>query len=398
MNFMKTNITIALAGLLALSSCDDPKQQQQMPAPTIPVVEVTTKDMTGHQSFPVNIEGKVNNAVRAKISGYIKEVYVDEGQLVSRGQPLFRLETDVLSQNANAARSGINAAKANVTAAQASVNAAQVEVNKLIPLVEKNIISNVQLETAKANLAGAKGQLEQARAAQAQAQANFGGVQANIDFAVVRSPITGTVGSINFREGSLVSPSDPMPLTTVSQTNEVYAYFSMNEGEYLDFLEDAEGKTVKEKLNHLPEVDLILANGQTYPEKGKIQTVTGQIDPQTGSIKFRAMFTNAHGLLSNGNSGFIHLPKSYGEVLIVPENATFEQQGIVYVYTVKNDTVRTTPITIKDRMNNTVIVESGLKKGDIVAVKGIGKLRNEAAIQPQKVNMDSIINSVKAIK
>lgn len=398
MNFMKTNITIALAGLLALSSCDDPKQQQQMPAPTIPVVEVTTKDMTGHQSFPVNIEGKVNNAVRAKISGYIKEVYVDEGQLVSRGQPLFRLETDVLSQNANAARSGINAAKANVTAAQASVNAAQVEVNKLIPLVEKNIISNVQLETAKANLAGAKGQLEQARAAQAQAQANFGGVQANIDFAVVRSPITGTVGSINFREGSLVGPSDPMPLTTVSQTNEVYAYFSMNEGEYLDFLEDAEGKTVKEKLNHLPEVDLILANGQTYPEKGKIQTVTGQIDPQTGSIKFRAMFTNAYGLLSNGNSGFIHLPKSYGEVLIVPENATFEQQGIVYVYTVKNDTVRTTPITIKDRMNNTVIVESGLKKGDIVAVKGIGKLRNEAAIQPQKVNMDSIINSVKAIK
>lgn len=396
---MKTNILIALTSLIVLGSCEkEAKQPMQMPAPGIPVVEVKMKDMTGYQSFPVNIEGKINNAVRAKISGYIKQVYVDEGQKVSKGQALFRLETNVQSQDANAARSGISAAKANVTAAQASVNASQVEVDKLIPLVEKNIISSVQLETAKANLARSQGQLAQARAAQQQAQAAFGSIQASIDFSVVRSPISGTVGSINFREGSLVGPADPMPITNVSETGEVYAYFSMNESEYLNFLENAEGKTVKDKLNNLPQVDLILANGQTYSEKGKIQTVSGQIDPQTGSIKFRAMFKNSDGLLANGNSGFIHLPKAFGEVLVVPENSTFEQQGIIYVYTVKNDTVYTTPITIEDRMNNTVIVKSGLKKGDIVVAQGIGKLRNQAPIQPQKVDMDSLINSVKAIK
>ena len=396
---MKTNILIALTSLIVLGSCEkEAKQPMQMPAPGIPVVEVKMKDMTGYQSFPVNIEGKINNAVRAKISGYIKQVYVDEGQKVSKGQALFRIETNVQSQDANAARSGISAAKANVTAAQASVNASQVEVDKLIPLVEKNIISSVQLETAKANLARSQGQLAQARAAQQQAQAAFGSIQASIDFSVVRSPISGTVGSINFREGSLVGPADPMPITNVSETGEVYAYFSMNESEYLNFLENAEGKTVKDKLNNLPQVDLILANGQTYSEKGKIQTVSGQIDPQTGSIKFRAMFKNSDGLLANGNSGFIHLPKAFGEVLVVPENSTFEQQGIIYVYTVKNDTVYTTPITIEDRMNNTVIVKSGLKKGDIVVAQGIGKLRNQAPIQPQKVDMDSLINSVKAIK
>src|SRR5690606_16925447 len=137
-----------------LFSCGKDEQQPQgmNAAPSLPVTEITTKEVTGFTAFPVNIEGKVNNEVRAKIQGYITQVFVDEGQIVSKGQPLFKLETNVLSQNANAAKSGMTAAQASVKAAEASVKAAQVEVDKLVPLVEKNIISNVQLETAKANL------------------------------------------------------------------------------------------------------------------------------------------------------------------------------------------------------------------------------------------------------
>lgn len=392
---MKTNIIIALTGLFAFLSCGQEQARPAAPAPTIPVAEVQTRDITGFQDFPVNIEGKVNNAVRAKISGYIKEVYVDEGQQVTKGQALFRLETDVESQNANAARSGIVAAQANVTAAEASVNVAQVEVDKLMPLVAKNIISPVQLETAKANLARANGQLAQAKAAHQQAKAALGGIQANIDFSIVRSPITGVIGSINFREGSLVGPADPNPITTVSEVGEVYAYFSMNESEYLNFLSDSEGKNVKEKLNNLPPVQLILANGQKYAEQGKIQTVTGQIDPMTGSIKFRAMFKNTDGLLNNGNSGTIQLPKTYTDVLVIPESATFEQQGIIYTYVAKENVVQTTPIQVQDRIDRMAIVQSGLNKGDMVVVKGIGKLRNEAEINALKVDMDSIVNAVK---
>src|SRR5690606_32497816 len=145
---------------------------------------------------------------------------------------------------------------------------------------------------AKDNLSRAQGQLEQARAAYQQAQANYSGVQANIDFGVVRSPISGVVGAINFREGSLVGPADQTPITTVSETGEVYAYFSMNEREYFDFLANTEGKNISEKLKNIPEVELVLANGQVYSEKGKIKTVTGQINPQTGTIQFRATFAN----------------------------------------------------------------------------------------------------------
>src|SRR5690606_9575889 len=221
-------IVFSVFPALVLFSCGKKTEPMSSHPPTVPVIEVTARDVTGYYSFPVNIEGKVNNAVRAKISGYIRNVYVDEGQIVRKGQPLFRLETNVQSQDAHAAQAGINAAQANINAAQASVNAAQVEVDKLIPLVEKNIISNVQLETAKANLSRAQGQLAQARAAYQQAKANYSGIQANIDFGVVKSPISGVVGSIQFREGSLVGPNDPTPITTVSEVGEVYAYFSMN--------------------------------------------------------------------------------------------------------------------------------------------------------------------------
>lgn len=396
---MKTKtFVLSLFVITTLFSCGKKEQQANQPtAPTLPVVEISTKSVTSYTTFPVNIEGKVNNDVRAKIQGYITQVFVDEGQIVSKGQALFKLETNVLSQNANAAQSGISAAKANVDAAQASVNAAQVEVNKLIPLVEKNIISNVQLETAKANLLRAQGQLAQAQASYQQAKANFSSVQANIDFSVVRSPISGVVGAINFREGSLVGPSDMTPITTVSETGEVYAYFSMNEREYFDFLANTPGKTISEKLKNIPPVELVLANGQVYSEKGNIKTVTGQINPQTGSIQFRATFANKDRLLSNGNSGTIRIPKSYTDALVVPESATFEQQGIVYVYTVKNDTVHSTIVEVEDRTDNLAIIKSGLKSGDKIVVQGMSKLRDKAPIVAQPVKFEEVINPIKPV-
>lgn len=406
---------VVILSVLAIQSCKSEGQNQQMAAAhqtiNLPVTQISTKDIVGYQEYPTNIEGKVNNAVRAKISGYITHVYVDEGQYVSKGQPLFKLETNVQSQDANAAQSAIGAADSNISAAnaaikaaQAGVDAAQLEVDKLKPLVEKNIIGGVQLETAQANLMRAQSQLQQAQAAKRQAeagkqqaQAGYNAVKANIDYGTVRSPISGVLGTINFREGSLVGPGDPTPITTVSETGEVYAYFSMNESQYFDFLENTEGQTVKQKLNQLPEVDLVLPNGQTYPEKGKIKTVTGQIDPATGTIQFRASFANKNGLLSNGNSGFIRIPQSYNDALIVPTTATFEQQGSVYVYKVKNDTAYSTRIMTEAEVNNRTIVNSGLEKGDIIVIKGMGKLRNGTPMVSQMTDFEEAIQPIETI-
>ena len=409
------NVNVLMVGALAiaLSSCgkkDNAGAQAQGPTP-YPVVDVPTRVVTSYDEYPTNIEGVVNNEVRAKIQGYITEVYVDEGQYVQAGQPLFRLETNVLTQNADAARSGVGAAQAsvksaqaNVNAAKASVNAAQVEVDKLTPLVQKNIISNVQLETAKANLAKAQASYNQALAAVGQAQAgvtqaqaNYKGAQANVDYSVVRAPISGVLGSINFRQGTLVGPSDPTAITTVSNTSKVYAYFSMNEKEYLNFISKSEGATLKEKLDKIPAVDLVLANGEIYPEKGKIQTVTGQINPTTGTIDFRVSFNNAAKILANGNSGRIRVPKTYVDVLVVPEAATFEQQGLTYVYKVAKDTAYATPITVVERAGNMAVVKEGIKKGDKVVAQGVGKLRDKTAVKPMPANFDTIVNSTKTV-
>ncbi len=360
-----------LLATLLLAACGDNHQSQQGPAAVpLPVVEVPEKTVTGYTSYPVSIEGTVNSAVRAKVSGYITSVLVDEGEKVKRGQTLFRLETQALSQDAGAAL--------------ANVNAAKVEVNKLKPLVEKGIISPVQLETAEARLA--------------QAEANYKSVTANIAYATIKSPIDGRVGSINFRQGALVSPADPVPLTTVSDIRQVYAFFAMNEKDYLNFIQNTEGKTLSEKIANFPPVELQLVNGTLYEEKGKIETVTGQVNTSTGTVSFRATFPNPNRILANGNSGNIRIPRIYENVPVVPEASTFEQQGRVYVYEVQGDSVAVlAPITVRDRVQNLVVVSSGIEPGDRIIAQGVGKLRNNTPVRPQPMPFDSVANSLQAV-
>lgn len=408
---MKNKIILMAFSAAFLAACKKEDGRPPQGPKVVATVQAETRNVTGYTTFPASIQGRVNNDVRAKIQGYITQVLVDEGQYVSIGQPLFRLETNALNQSASAARAGIGAARsnvsaadANVKAAQAAVNAAQVEVNKLRPLVEKNIISNVQLQTAQANLSRAQAQLsqaiagrQQASAGVSQAQANYQGVQENINYSIIRAPISGVVGKINLRTGSLVGPNDPTPITTVSDTNELYAYFSMNEKEYLDFLKNSYGASVPEKLKNMPMVDLELANGEMYGEKGRVQAVTGQIDATTGSIQFRVSLPNPQKLLSNGNSGKIRIPKLYDAALVIPESATYEQQGLVYVYKIEKDTAKNFTIDVVDRVNNMVIVGSGVKKGETVVAEGVGTLKPGTAVKPQPKKFDEVVNAIKPV-
>lgn len=391
---MNNKLVILSIAAFSLTACkkEAPKQDGAKP---YPVVNVEAKNIVGYQSFPATIQGRVNNDVRAKIQGYITQVLVDEGQYVTKGQPLFRLETNILNENAAAAKAGIGAAESTIAASQAAVNAAQVEVNKLKPLVAKNIISDVQLQTAQANLAQAKAQLQQSMAAKQQASANYKGVAANIEYSIIRAPISGVIGKLPLKVGSLVGPTDQTPLTTISDTSQLFAYFSMNEKEYFDFLEKSPGSTMPEKIKNLPMVELQLANGSIYSEKGRIEAITGQIDATTGTIQFRVAFSNPQKLLSNGNSGSIRLPKTYDNVLVVPESATYEQQGIVYVYKVEKDTAKNVVINVIDRIDNMALIKSGVNKGETIVAAGIGGLKSGTPIKKQPVKMDSLVQSIK---
>ncbi|WP_299394557.1 efflux RND transporter periplasmic adaptor subunit [uncultured Gelidibacter sp.] len=370
MKTTKLPLVFALSILALFMSCGEKEQAPQGPQGPMPfqVTEIPQKTVTGYTTYPTSIEGVNNSEVRAKISGYITDVLVDEGQKVRKGQTLFRLETQSLNQDA--------------AAAKANVNAAQVEVEKLKPLVEKNIISEVQLATAKAKLQ--------------QAQSAYNSIGANIGYGNITSPVDGYVGAIRLRKGSLVSPSNQEPLTTVSDISKVYAYFSMNEREYLDFIQNAEGNTIEDKIKNLPKVTLILANGSEYQKEGTVETINSQVNANTGSISFRAVFDNDARLLTNGNSGKIRVPKTYKDAIVVPQESTYERQGSYYVYKIAEDDMAvSTRINVLATVGNMYVLSDGLKKGDKIVAKGVAKLRGDTPVKPMEIPFDSIAKPIE---
>lgn len=333
-----------------------------------PVIEVTGKTVTAYRSYPATIEGTINSAVRAKVPGYITRVLVDEGERVQRGQTLFTLETETLSSDAEAAR--------------AEVNAAQVEVDKLKPLVEKDIISPVQLQTAEARLA--------------QAESRYNSIAANIGYATIKSPVDGNVGAINFRSGALVSPGDPMPLTTVSQTEEVYAFFSMNEDDYFGFLENTPGNSLQEKIENFPKIKLMLAGNREYDHEGEIKTVNAQVNRQTGTVNFRATFPNPEGILSNGNSGTVRIPQVYEDATVIPSKSTYEAQGYIYAFQLtKGDTARRVLVEVEENVEGLYVINKGLKKGDTIVAEGVARVDNNSRITPKPTSFDSIARTTE---
>lgn len=369
------NFFVVLSVSFLTFSCGDGKDRQSGPGGQgeevmpYPVIAVETRTVSTYNSYPTTLQGDVSSEVRPKISGYIQNVLIEEGQRVHRGQVLFRLETQSLDQDA--------------AAAKANVNAAQVEVDKLIPLVEKDIISPVQLESAKARLE--------------QAKSSYQGVGANIDYSNVRSPVDGVVGSINFRKGALVSTQTQLPLTRVSSVATIYAYFSLNEKNFITFIRAAEGKTMEEKIKNLPKVKLILATGDEYQYEGTIETIAGDIDPQTGTISFRARFKNPEGILRNGGSGTVKVPQKFTDALVVPALSTYEQQGNTFVYRVVADTLVPAALSIKAEADRFYIIEGGIEKGDSILGNGVGKVRPGTQINPRPTPMDSILKSFDTV-
>ncbi len=242
------------------------------------VVPVYYGAATMDYTFPATIQGEQNVEIRPKVDGFVQKIFVDEGAVVRKGQPLFQLNNPQYQQ---AARS----AAAAVTIAEANVLSARMDVDKIRPLVEKNIISKYELQSNQYAYQSRQASLASARADLANARVNAG-------YTYITSPSDGVVGAIPYKTGSLVSSTSGDPLTTVYNTKKVYAYFSFNEKQLLLFSRQVKGATLQNKLATTQDVSLVLADGSLYPQKGRITTATGIISTQTGSANFRATFPN----------------------------------------------------------------------------------------------------------
>jgi len=379
--FLLKKLSLFIVAAIVIYSCSSSSGNEtsyQMPPQQLPVVAVNAIPATTYQEFTASIEGTKDIEIRPQVNGYIERIFVDEGAHVKKGQPLFQINDRPYREAYNNAKASLNAAKANLVTAE-------INVSKLKPLVESNIISEVQFKTAQSAY-------DAANANVAQTQAMVENAQINLGYAYIKAPANGYIGRITFKTGSLVGTSTEEPLTVLSDINKIYAYFSFSENDFIQFKNQFSGNSVEEKIKQLPEVELMLSDNSIYPKKGKVEIVSGQFNNTTGSISFRATFPNAEGLIRSGNTGKIRIPRSTTSDLIVPQEATFELQDKVFVFILGDSSkVITSPIHVTGTSGNYYLVDKGITAGQKIVYSGLDRLQDGAVIQPQTITMDSLL-------
>lgn len=366
-NVAQLTPVMVFALALSLFACGNKGQSGGNMVKEYAVVTLEPTNSELRSSYPATIKGKQDIEIRSKVSGFITKLSVDEGSMVRKGQTLFIV--DPIQYQA-----AVKVAEANEKVAKTSAETSQLTYNNKRLLFEKNIISDYELKVAENDLATKKAQL-------AQMEAQLLNARNDLSYTNITSPSNGVVGTIPFRVGSLVSSSTQTPLTIVSDIDEMYIYFSMTEKQLISMIRD--GGTVKEILEKMPAVDLVLADGTMYPEKGKIETLSGVIDQSTGSVSMRATFPNSKNILRSGGTGSIQVPYTEENVIVIPQKATFEIQDKKFVYTLTDSsTVKNTEINVFNLDNGqSYVVTAGLKPGDKIVVEGVSSLRDGMTIK-----------------
>ncbi|MCT1525489.1 efflux RND transporter periplasmic adaptor subunit [Sphingobacterium hotanense] len=377
LSFLKGTLVL-FSSLSILSSCSESKskEKESNKALALPVYTVSRDNAVTVKDYLGTIEGKVNVDVRPQVEGLLQEIYVDEGAFVQKGQKLFKIDPSFYQED-------LNNSVASQQVARAKLKNAQLEVDRLKPLVDNEVISEVRLSSAQADYQVAKATLDQANAEVRSAQLSK-------DFTVVTAPVSGYIGRIPKRIGNLVSKGDKEPLTYLSDVQEIYVYFAMNESDFLYFSkaqarkDSIEGRKY-DKLKKLtfPDVTLVLADGEDYKYKGTVDAVNGQVDRTTGAISLRASFANPDNILRSGSTGTLKISEVKDHVIQIPQVATSELQDKTFVFVVdKNNTAQRRNIKVAGKSKDNYIVSEGLQEGDRVILSGFDKLTDGSAIIP----------------
>lgn len=364
-------ISLLSLGSIALTatSCSEgnSKNKKEAEAISVPVLELQPQAVEVPQTYIADIQAIQFVEVRSKVEGFVDRIFVDEGQFVKKGQTLFQLSSAEYNEMVNSARAGLARAKAEQSAAK-------VEMERLQILVNKKIISPSELELAKSKKAVADSQI-------AEAESLLKGAQTGLSYTTVKAPFDGIVDRIPHKIGSLVTENDL--LTSITDISSVFAYYKVNENEYLNFMrskiEGGNADTFAEQLT------LILSDGEKYPEKGKLETTEGDIESGTGSIGFRVRFPNPNNLLKHGASGKIQMMSKLDDVYLIPQKSTFEIQDFTYVYVLdKDNTVKVRSFKPIQRYDIYYIAD-GFEPGDKIVFEGIQQVKDGTKVVPESV-------------
>jgi len=360
------NTVVGLGVLVSFFSC----QSKGTPAANSAAPEVSAQQVQigsgeAKNTYAASVEGITNVEVRPQISGYLSKIFVDEGAYVQTGQLLFKIDDRPFVEQ-------YNTAKAAVRVAEANLKNLKIDLDRKVELVDNKIVSDLQVTQAKASYEASLASLEQAKA-------TMNAAKINLDFCLVKASVSGYIGRIPYRLGSLVSASSVEPLTLLTDINQVYTYFSMSESDFANYQAKQEGNQRKDS------VELMLSNGKKYSQKGIIDAVTGQFDKNTGSIAIRARFNNPKRELRAGNTGRIEITTALDDVLLVPIKATIAVQDKIYVYKLdKDNRASQVDIQIGGKTTENYYVLSGVQAGDRIITGGLGFVRPGAIVTPKK--------------
>ncbi|MEA5403253.1 efflux RND transporter periplasmic adaptor subunit [Arcicella sp. DC2W] len=352
---MKKNLIImSLGALLCYTSCESKKDEEKKEESKLLVTSPILKDTTVTNDYVCQIHAIQHIELRALEKGYLKQIFVDEGKFVRKGQLLFQI-LPVQYQ-------------AEVQKAEAEANFVEVEYKNTKLLADSNIVSRNELALAKAKLDKAKAELAVAKV--------------HLGFTEIRAPFDGIIDHFQVRLGSLLNEGDL--LTTLSDNSKMWVYYNVQEAEYLNYKSTTQG-------NKLMTVNLSMANHQLFDHQGIVETIEADFNNETGNIAFRATFPNPKGLLRHGETGNIQMVVPFKNALIIPQKATFEVLEKKYVFVVgKDNIVHSKEITISAEMPDLYVVESGISANDKILLEGIRKVKDNTKIvydyeEPQKV-------------
>jgi membrane fusion protein (multidrug efflux system) len=369
----KITMLVSLTILLGFIVACNPNKNQKISIEKYPVTTPIIVDTTYSNEYVAEIQSIQNVEIRTKINGFIEKIHVDEGKAVKTGQLLFTINSVTFQKD-------LLKAKAMVKNAIAEAKNAELDLQNVKLLASKNVVSKTELEKAQANYSAALARVEEHRANQETAEIHLAMTK-------IRAPFNGTINRIPFKIGSLIN--EGTLLTTISNNNQVYAYFNVSEKEYLQIKEQRNEKSHDD-------ITLLLANNKPHDYKGTIETIEGEFDQNTGNIAFRARFSNPKLLLKHGSSGKIQLTNSIKNALIIPQKATFEIQDKQYVFIVdKNNIVRSKNIEIQQRLQHLYVIKSGLTTNDKLIYEGIQNLKDGDTIRPQLINMKEVMSKLK---
>jgi membrane fusion protein (multidrug efflux system) len=429
-----------IVGVVVVVVRSDKPAQAAPRAVEVEVVRVEQKDVPVYSDWIGTTEGIVNADIKAEVSGYLLRQDYKEGSFVKKGQLLFELDPrpfqaavdqasgqvaqfqgqleQAISQVAQAeaqvaqANSQLSQSQAQLAQAQANQVKTQLDVNKYTPLAEQkavtqqdldnavqgNVVAKAQVEAAKAGVETARAQL---RAANAQigtakaaintakgqienAQAAVRTAQLNLGFTRVISPIDGIAGIAQAQVGNLITTTSA-PLTTVSTVDPIKVYFTLSEQQYLTFtkrnlIEARRGASVVQI-----ELELILSDQSSYPEKGSFFFADRQVDPKTGAIRMAGIFPNPGNVLRPGQYGRVRaVTATKSDALLVPQRAVSELQGSYQVAVVARDNkIEMRTVKVGERSGSLWVIEDGLKAGETVVVEGTQKIKPGAVVQPK---------------